>query len=364
MNPVSFVSVIDRVVDKKLPFRVPDCPQDVRSVSEGIAYLLSTSHDSAPTTKDILTQLRRNLPNVLHSAFAREDPIALLDAHKALFAIYEVSFVNPLSPAASYEYSTWLIDFRSQIEKAWLDYELPRIEDELPSDGDLAAPGRLAAWFTSQASHETSIDQRVVRFLAEEANLDHFKFFVLSDAHLNYRFYDALVLAQLFYSETVKAEISRHMWDESGCGDFRRAHTLQFSRALQTLNLSDTAIPIWDDWRPYAGYNLYLCFGLSRRHYFKAIGSLAMPELFDPDRDRAVITGLNRLNFNAKEQFEYYYSHIEGDEDHGPAWIEKIVIPIVKAQPESARELAIGGAIRMEYMRHFNLYLSEKFGIA
>ncbi len=88
-----------------------------------------------------------------------------------------------------------------------------------------------------------------------------------------------------------------------------------------------------------------------------------MPELFDPDRDRAVVNGLQRLGYNAKDDFEYYYSHIEGDEDHGPSWLENVIRPIVELQPEAAIELAIGGALRMHYMRLYNQYLAARFNL-
>jgi len=129
------------------------------------------------------------------------------------------------------------------------------------------------------------------------------------------------------------------------------------------MDLPGPFIPIWEDWRPYAGYNLYLCFGLNRRHYFKALGSLAMPELFDPGRDRAVVAGLERLGFQAPVEFEYFYSHIEGDEEHGERWLSHVITPIVESQPEAARELAAGGALRMQAMRRYNEYLAGSFGL-
>ena len=58
---------------------------------------------------------------------------------------------------------------------------------------------------------------------------------------------------------------------------------------LIKLGLQEPTTSIWEDWRHYAGYNLYFCFGFSRKHYFKGIGSLAMPEIFDPHRNRAAV---------------------------------------------------------------------------
>ena len=58
---------------------------------------------------------------------------------------------------------------------------------------------------------------------------------------------------------------------------------------LIKLGLQEPTTSIWEDWRHYAGYNLYFCFGFSPKQKYKGIGSLAMPEIFDPHRNRAAV---------------------------------------------------------------------------
>ena len=89
-----------------------------------------------------------------------------------------------------------------------------------------------------------------------------------------------------------------------------------------------------------------------------------MPELFDPDRNRAVVAGFERAYREVKPECEYFRNHIEGDEEHGERWLEYVITPIVKAQPEAGMELAIGGALRMEAMRRYNEYLATKFQLS
>jgi hypothetical protein len=364
MTPRLPEPIADRLADRRLPAATPATAQAARSPSERVAFALSAPDPAPAEVRQLLAALMEDVPRTLHRAFEGRDETALLEVHKILFLLYEVTFVNPLSPAAAHERSPWAVHLRQTLEAAWLRAELPALAGELPAEPVLTDPYRLAEWFVEQARRQTPTDRRVVRFLAEEASRDDFVTFVTADAHLNYRFYDALALALLHYSETVKAELSRHVWEECGEGDPERAHTRQFTRTLRALGLSPSLVPPWDDWRPYAGYNLYLCLGLSRAHYFKALGSLAMPELFDPDRDRAVVRGLERLRLGPREEFTYYYSHIEGDEDHGDRWLEHVVKPAVAAQPESGRELALGALLRMLFMRRFNEYLARTFGIS
>jgi hypothetical protein len=348
----------ERIARHDLPIACTPLDQ-ARSLGERVAALLSQPGEVPDAA--VLASLARDLPLALSSAFDDGSAAARFDVHQALFVIYEAAFANPLAPAAAHERAPWLLELRHAIEQAWMTFELRAIAPEIPDDDTLSSVVRLCTWFVAHARRETALDRRVVRFLAEEATAAQLRLFVVADAHLNYRFYDALALVQQHYCESVKAELSRHMWDECGGGDAAAAHTRQFSRALDALGLPLPHVPVWNDWRPYAGYNLYLCLGTRRAHYFKALGSLAMPELFDPGRDRAVVAGMARLGL---PRSEYYHSHIDGDEAHGESWLENVITPIVSAQPEAARELAIGGALRMQAMRRYNEYLALTFGVA
>jgi hypothetical protein len=353
----------DRLATGELPVRVPASAAEATTVETRIGYLLSAAHDDLPGAGEVLARLRSALPGALDAAFEREDAAALLDVHKALYAVYELPLGDPLFPGTVHQHSPWLSEVRWQIESAWLRFELAKVRDRLPDPAAVRTAEGIREWFQAAAAEETDLDRRVVRFLAGEANLEQFKLFVLSDGPLNYRFYDALVLAELHYSERIKEEISHHMWDECGNGEGNLAHTEQFTRTLRTLGLTLPRTPVWEDWRPYAGHNLYFLFGFNRRHYFKALGSLAMPELFDSARDQAVVDGLERLGFRGEQDFEYFFNHVEGDADHGPAWLDHVIVPAVEANPASAIELATGGALRMEAMRRYNGYLAGRFGL-
>ena len=356
----------ERIANLKLPLPVPACAEEAKTLSQQTAYLLSIPRETlekSPEAQAMLESVRRGISGDLHAAFVEEKPEALLDVHRTLYAIYEASFANPLSPQAEHATSAWLAEMREKIETEWLRNEIAQIQDQLPTAEEVAQPDALCAYLNEQAKKENDLDKRVVNYLAHNATHEQFKLFVLSDAYLNYRFYDAIILSALHYSETVKAEIAHHVWDECGEGRMEGAHTYKFTLALEAMNLELPVEPVWEDWRPYAGHNLYFLFGLNRRHYFKALGSLAMPELFDPDRDTAVVRGLERFYPNAREGFAYYYDHIELDAGHGSSWLGNVIAPIVRVQPEAGTDIAIGGALRMVAMRRYNEYLATRFGL-
>jgi hypothetical protein len=305
-------------------------------------------------------RLLTTLDETLSVGLADGDCVALLDVHRSAYAIYEMLIGHPLSPAARHERSAWLNQFRWIYEERVLAADLSEVAATLPTATDAASPDFVREWFLSEAARRSTLDSVVENYLAEQATAAQLGEFIQADGYLNYRFYDAITLTQPHFMESVKHQISRHVWDEAGEGDRSRAHTQLFFRSLATLGLELPVVPVWDDWRPYAGHNLYFLLGCNRRHLFKALGSLAMPELFDVDRDECVVRGMHRLGYRPDVDFEFFVSHVEGDAEHGPEWLDGIVLPIVAAEPAAGPELTAGGALRMLAMRRYNEYLATK----
>lgn len=306
------------------------------------------------------TALFTVLDDCLNDALQGASASALLDVHRSAYAIYEMLIGHPLSASARHERSEWLNRFRWIFEERVLQADVAEVRRNLPSESDAACPEFVRDWFLTEAKQRSTLDTAVEEYLAQQATVDQLAAFIQADGYLNYRFYDAIVLAQPHFMESVKNEISRHVWDEAGQGDRQAAHTLQFSRSLQKLGLKLPTVPVWEDWRPYAGHNLYFLLGCNRRHLFKALGSLAMPELFDVERDEVVIRGMERLGFSPHQDFEFFVNHMKGDAEHGLEWLEGVVLPIARAEPEAGLELMTGGALRMFAMRRYNEYLAER----
>lgn len=309
------------------------------------------------------THLLETLERTLDKGVSSGDEAALLDVHRSAYTIYETLLGHPLSSGPLHERSEWFNSFRHIFEERVMNADTEAVSHRLPSPADATQPGFVRDWILAAAKERTPLDSAVEIHLAEHATLEELAQFVQADGYLNYRFYDALVLAQPHFMETVKHQISRHMWDECGEGDMLTAHTVQFARSLRRLGLELPAVPLWEDWRPYAGYNLYFILAFNRRHYFKALGSLAMPELFDADRDAAVVRGFKRHGFNPQKDFEFFFNHMETDAEHGPEWLDGVVLPIVEAEPEAGIELITGGALRMLAMRRYNAYLAHRLGL-
>lgn len=304
-----------------------------------------------------------NIETLIEKAFNLEEPEALFEIHLIMYTIYEVYFMNPICTPVKHLSQSWLHQLKTKVEEKWMAYEIKKINHLLPENDVLHNFESLREWLIEVSNNKDVVNTTVTDYFKNEATIEDFKKFVHIDQHLNHRFYDAIALALPHFSEVVKTELSHHFWEEAGEGEFEGAHTYQFTKILDYFDIDINNTPAWNDWKPYAGYNIYLLFALNRQHYFKSIGSLGMPELFDVKRDEEIVSGLRRLGLNVNENFNYYIAHVELDADHGPEWLDKIIANIIKQEPGAALDISIGALIRMRYMVLFNQYLIEEFKI-
>ncbi|WP_169814811.1 iron-containing redox enzyme family protein [Nocardia crassostreae] len=324
-------------------------------------YLYGT--DSAPESQEERSPLLEVLEVQLEKGLAGGDTAALLDVHRSAYAIYETLLGHPFGAGARHERSSWFNAFRRIFEDRVLNADIETIADRLPSAADAARPEFVRDWMLAAAHERSALDSAVETYLAERATADELARFIEANGYLNYRFYDVLALSQTHFMETVKNQISHHLWEECGEGNPLMSHTVLFTRSLRKLRLELPAVPPWEDWRPYAGYNVHFVLAFNRRHYFKVLGGLAMPELFGSGRDAAVVAGLQRCGFALHQDFEFFFNHMEADAEHGPEWLDGVVLPVVAAEPEAGHELIVGGAIRMLAMRRYNEYLALRLGV-
>ncbi|WP_340064780.1 iron-containing redox enzyme family protein [Ascidiimonas aurantiaca] len=353
----------ERVAEKKLPFLGTYYESEHRVLALFLQYLQLVPNDPGFHKSDF-----KNFIHLLNKrivkAFKEEDDTALLEIHLILYTIYEIYLMNPMAPAVKHLNQNWLISIKNQIETPWIEKERDSIKHLLPKASELTNFDRFRSWLVNISEDKDPVNKIVTDYFKNDATLEDFKRFIHIDQHLNHRFYDAIALTLPHFSESIKAQLSHHYWEEAGEGNHTKAHTYQFTKILDHLGIEINNTPPWNDWRAFAGFNIYFLFAFNREHYFKAIGSLGMPELFDVNRDSELVAGLDRLGEDVEKHYFYYIAHVEMDAEHGNEWLDLIVKKMVEQEPDSAEEIAIGALIRMKYMRLFNQYLCKTFDIS
>ncbi|MFD2408187.1 iron-containing redox enzyme family protein [Azorhizophilus paspali] len=232
----------------------------------------------------------------VHKAFAQRDEAFLHAVHKALFLIYGMHIADPCNPAAKNQNSTLILGARNIIESAWLP--APRL-DSRSLDADVEQE-LLAMYRKHPASNHPLFD-----FLRDAADLGQFKALFISDYALNNRFFDLITLTLLGARQASKAEIAQNIWDEAGQGRAGESHVDLYNDLIESLGLTkaedDFAYAL--TWEGLAGHNLFMGCALSRKHYLKLLGVMAITELLDPSNYEKLIAGCRRLGGETNSEF-------------------------------------------------------------
>lgn len=350
----------ERVASDILPF-TDRAEFELSDSLQSVLKFLSQNEDVVGTSEYKVFKIQ--LEREINQAFDNNQPEALLSVHTIMYTIYEVMFMNPVANPVKHLSSLWFQDVKLSIEKRWIRYEIDSIKELVPEYDQIKNFDSFRDFLVKTSQDTDPVNKVITDFLRQDATHSQMERFVRIDQHLNHRFYDAIALTLPHFSESTKAELSQHYWEEAGEGNYKQSHTYQFTKILDHLQIEVSPTPVWNDWRAFAGFNIYFLFGNNREHYFKAIGSLGMPELFDVDRDSELVEGLRRLGYDVETHFNYYIAHVEMDSEHGDEWLDHIIAKMINQEPKSMREIAIGALIRMKYMRLFNRYLCLAFDI-
>lgn len=277
--------------------------------------------------------------HVAARAFAGNDKAAKAEAHRALFGLYELQICRPDDPAVANQHDPLLYRVRTVLETAWLAAEQPAIH--CPPEATVPTIQRLCEGHRA-ASHA------LFDFLANDADLVAMHRFFASDSALNIRFFDLLALSMVGSDEFARPELVQNLYDESGRGNAKEAHVRTFRDLLDDRGLAQARTDHIDalSWQGCAGHNLFMMTALSRAHYWKLLGVMAVTELIDPASYEKVVKGCRRLGL-VQHAYRYYSEHVEIDVVHGRGWLDNVIVPLVAGTPAASAEIVLGAQLRL-----------------
>lgn len=234
-------------------------------------------------------------------------------------------------------------DARMQrLEGAFVETLRAEIADraaEAPSDVD-----GFIAWFEALQENGPGQGDPLFPWLAEEASLDDFRWFLAQEAAGEAGFEDLTALAQVKVPAEAKLELANNYWDEMGRGNPKGMHGPMLSALIDELELEAEI----DDtvWESLSLANGMTAMAVNRRYAWHAIGALGVVELTAPGRSRATADGLRRLGLSGKAR-RYFELHATLDVRHSKDWNDKVFRPLVAGDPRRARAMAEGALIRL-----------------
>jgi hypothetical protein len=273
------------------------------------------------------------------------DETAKLGYLRELHSHYLLAFTLP-------EHSLALADVETapriaKIEEAWNASEeaLARaVNPTLPSNAD-----EFRDWYFALAAQHEYHD--LCDYLRNDASLLDIALFMLAEEKVDGRFDDIIALSQVGTVGVTKMTIANNFWDEMGNGNYSGVHTSMFDHSAKWMREKVVAghdidlDKILELPEVYANACELLMYGLQRRYILRSLASIGLLEQTAPARFSATLDGSRRLGVPA-DVMRYQEVHVHVDENHGREWFDGVFLPTIEANPEVAREFAIGVQIR------------------
>lgn len=225
---------------------------------------------------------------------------------------------------------------------------------DLPGDVD-----GFIAWFEGLKGEGPGEGDPLFPWLAEEADLEQMRWFLLQEVAGEAGFEDLVAYAQVKMPTRPKLELARNYWDEMGRGNETGMHGPMLERLAHRLDLYPTiADTVWPS---LALGNTLVAFSTTRRYAYHALGALGAVELTAPWRAAHVAAGLKRLGIG--QERKYFALHATLDVEHSRTWNEEVFRPLVADQPQCVRSLAEGAVMRlMAGARCYEAYRAHLWG--
>jgi len=216
------------------------------------------------------------------------------------------------------------------------------------------------AWFEGLKASGPGQHDRLFPWLAEEAQMDHLRWFLSQEAAGEAGFDDLVAMTQVKLPDQAKMELARNYWDEMGRGNIKGMHGPMLGQLVDLLDL-DTRID-HTVWESLALANAMTAMATQRCYAWHSVGALGVIELTAPDRSAHTAKALRRLGLS-NSQRRYFDLHAVLDIKHSADWNEEAIKPLVAEDPRRATAMAEGALIRLRcgarcfdrYRAHFGL---------
>jgi hypothetical protein len=298
------------------------------------------------------------------SAFRREPgtlgatpPVKGIDALSdddfslALYLCYEVHYRG--LTVANWEWDSDLLRFRAELEQVFE----ARLRDEvLPKKFQSPFEVTIALDETIRASSGPSLSNHFL----DSGTLDQFREFCVHRSAYQLKEADPHTFGVPRLSGEAKAAMVAIQYDEYGSGDAAEMHSTLFGNTLRALGL-DPSYGSYLEVLPgvtLATVNLASFFALHRRWRAALVGHLAVYEMTSVEPMRKYSQALQRFGIGLEGR-RFYDVHVTADERHGDIARNRLVVALIRDEPELAADLYFGVAALLMLEGRFATHLLE-----
>lgn len=333
--------------------------QPLDEVVKHLSSVSGASIDDVLQSEGDLGQLQQRADELIRRAYSEGDRGAEYELQSALYQLLLLSTHVPTAGQGLVEDSAVLFGTRTKLENAFLADEERRLSPDLfaqmPSD-----PRRFSSWLVEQIDNHRAHHHPVYEdILARRAETRDLGFFLAQEVTMDANTDDFLALLQVGVTSQVKPTIAENYWDELGNGDPSKMHSVLFLEAVRTLGTAVAQGGQLELGALICG-NMQILLSLKRRHFYKGVGFFLACEYMAPKRFKSLMTGWRRNELPA-DSGGYHDVHIPLDVEHAESWLDKVVQPLVAADPVAAAEIVRGLYYRLNTSERYLDMVQPRF---
>lgn len=247
-------------------------------------------------------------------------------------------------------------------ERAWLEEESSQIDPDLSSK-----PGEdFRAWYQRVYERHCELVRDFFEYLAHEASLEEVALYICIEEEVDGRFDDLVAIAQIGLPDEGKMALAENYWDEMGHGKIAEMHTNLFSTssAYMRAHLRERGLEVHDFVTANAlrNSNLLMAYALKRSWCCRLLGALTILEHTAPHRFEKTVAALRRLGV-PEDVIVYHEIHIDIDSGHGDDLLDRVLVPLVTANPQARAEVELGVLTRLNVALDYYRGLEEGFAM-
>ncbi|MFQ4141552.1 iron-containing redox enzyme family protein [Chlorogloeopsis sp. ULAP02] len=236
------------------------------------------------------------------------------------------------------ERSLYLYKVRDQIEAAWQEWEIAKID--VAALQQLDVKQALIERTAYDLEPPLSAGSRYIREEMTEIGYRHL---------LAIGSFDGLVegsrLSRILggAANPVQCTLVKVLLEEYGNGRFSRKHSTFFAQMLAEFGMNTEPEGYFDlvPWEVLACANHNFLLTECKRHFLRYSGGLTYFEVAGPSAYKNYLTAAQRLGLS-DAAMGYWELHIREDERHGRWMLDDVALPLAELYPNDAWELVLG----------------------
>lgn len=295
------------------------------------------------------------------SAFDDGNEAALATAHRALYHLAAQGTWSPIDAPRFNEHDLTLAAIRLELERG-LERQLARhpLPDDLPE-----APEAFGPWLEDLAlRRDIGLPASgMAGFYRERATLEQMKEIVAQRSLFFLKEPDPWAMVIPTLRGEAKAGLLDVLLDEYGWGRHDHMHSTVYENLMRALGL-ETGFDAYFDrtaWQFLAGLNYQWMTARHRRLCRRMYGYIYLVEADSPDSMREYLAAWERLGVTDEHVTKFYDLHVTADEGHQQVALEEMIMPVVRAEPAAAAEIA-RGVLEGRILHHaFSTHLASSF---